>query len=197
MAGRFIYVISGDHGRQKIGVSDDPAQRIRDLQTGSPFRLSFEFLGLTNDTAYAIESEVHLLLAQHRQSGEWFTIPPEMAIAAVMATARRLGHSLKPVDPDNISAATRSARGNASSGVEISTETSWRIWAGCMLAFFATLALTGHFLTALIISIALAKTIEVAIRRIGPMMPAIKAAIAAHNLRRSQPSATRGLRISR
>jgi predicted GIY-YIG superfamily endonuclease len=32
----FVYVISGDHGRQKIGSSDNPRQRIKDLQTGSP-----------------------------------------------------------------------------------------------------------------------------------------------------------------
>lgn len=192
MAGRFIYVISGDHGRQKIGVTDDPQQRIRDLQTGSPFPLTFEFLGITNDTAYAIESEVHFLLARHRQSGEWFAIAPEMAIAAVMATARRLGHSIKPVDPDNLPAAAIKAR-----DVQISTETSWKLFGVCLLLFFALLALTDHFLTALIVSLSVAKLSEISIRHLVPHLPAIKAAIARHNLRRSQPSATRGLRISR
>lgn len=102
MAGIFVYVISGDHGRQKIGVSDDPLQRIRDLQTGSPFPLKFEFIGRTDGTGFDVEGEAHFMLHQHRQVGEWFVVPPEMAIAAVMAAARRLGHSLKPVDPDNL-----------------------------------------------------------------------------------------------
>jgi hypothetical protein len=98
----FVYVISGDHGRQKIGVSDDPKQRVRDLQTGSPFPLKLEFVGLTEGTGYDVEGEAHFMLHSHRQSGEWFTVPPEVAITAVMAAARRLGHSIKPVDPDNI-----------------------------------------------------------------------------------------------
>jgi hypothetical protein len=101
----FVYVISGDHGRQKIGVSNNPKARLRELQTGSPFPLAFEFVGLAEDgTAYAIEAEAHFLLNEHRQTGEWFTVPPEMAIAAVMGAARRIGRSLKPVDPNAVEA---------------------------------------------------------------------------------------------
>lgn len=195
MAGRFIYVISGDHGRQKIGVTDDPKQRIRDLQTGSPFPLAFEFLGLTNDRAYEIESEVHFLLAQHRSSGEWFAIAPEMAIAAVMATARRLGHSIKPVDPDNLPK-TAAIAGDA----EISTEASWKLWGVCFLMFLVVLALTDHFLTALIVSVAVAKLSEVSIRHLAPHVPTIKTALARHAARHSRSAAPSGkqiLRISR
>jgi Meiotically up-regulated gene 113 len=48
MAGTYVYVIGGDHGRQKIGVSDDPRRRIGELQTGSPFPLRFAFVGQTD-----------------------------------------------------------------------------------------------------------------------------------------------------
>lgn len=41
----YVYVISGEHGRQKIGVSDEPRRRLAELQTGSPFALKFEFVG--------------------------------------------------------------------------------------------------------------------------------------------------------
>ena len=102
MAGTFVYVISGDHGRHKIGVSDNPQQRLRELQTGSPFPLRLEFVGQTEGEAFAIEGDAHFMLHQHRQAGEWFMVPAEMAIAAVLAAARRLGHQLKPVDPAQI-----------------------------------------------------------------------------------------------
>lgn len=101
----FVYVISGDHGRQKIGSSDNPQQRIKDLQTGSPFPLKFEFIGETENLGGgAIEVEAHFMLAQHRAEGEWFVVPPDVAITAVMAAAHRLGYRCKPVDIDSIKA---------------------------------------------------------------------------------------------
>ncbi|MBR0693678.1 GIY-YIG nuclease family protein [Bradyrhizobium lablabi] len=105
MAKAFIYVISGDHGRQKIGITDNPAQRIKDLQTGSPFPLKFEFVGETIDNvAGPIEVEAHFMLNQYKSPGgdEWFTVPPDVAITAVMAAAHRLGYRVKPVDADAI-----------------------------------------------------------------------------------------------
>lgn len=101
----FVYVISGDHGRQKIGITDNPAQRIKDLQTGSPFPLKFEFVGETIDNmAGPIEVEAHFMLNQHKSPGgdEWFTVPPDVAVTAVMAAAHRLGYRIKPVDPDAV-----------------------------------------------------------------------------------------------
>lgn len=103
----FVYVISGDHGRQKIGSSDNPRQRIKDLQTGSPFPLKFEFIGETENLGGgAIEVEAHFMLAQHRAAGEWFVVPPDVAITAVMAAAHRLGYRCKPVDIDSVKGQT-------------------------------------------------------------------------------------------
>lgn len=143
MAGVFVYVISGNHGRQKIGVSDDPRQRIRDLQTGSPFPLKFEFIGLTDGTGYDIEGEAHFLLHAHRAEGEWFVVPPEVAITAVMASARRLNHTIRPVDADNLAALP-----GPTSGAE--RWIAWTGWSLCMIVGFAILIATDHFLTALI-----------------------------------------------
>lgn len=99
----FIYVISGDHGRQKIGITDDPSARIKSLRTGSPYALKFEFLGETeNNTAGPIEVEAHFMLNQHRAEGEWFVVPPDVAVTAVMAAAHRLGYRVKPVDADAV-----------------------------------------------------------------------------------------------
>lgn len=101
----FVYVISGDHGRQKVGVTDNPPQRLRDLQTASPYQLRFEFVGESEDRAAGpIEVEAHFVLNTHKAPGgdEWFMVPPDVAITAVMASAHRLGYRLKPVDPDQI-----------------------------------------------------------------------------------------------
>jgi hypothetical protein len=107
MSAAFVYVISGDHGRQKIGSSDNPQQRIKDLQTGSPYPLKFEFIGETeNQSAGGIEVEAHFMLNQHRAEGEWFVVPSDVAITAVMAAAHRLGYRCKPVDVDQVKGAT-------------------------------------------------------------------------------------------
>ena len=39
------------------------------------------------------------MLAAHRLTGEWFSCPPELAIAAVAGAASKLGLSLMPAQP--------------------------------------------------------------------------------------------------
>lgn len=101
----FVYVISGDHGRQKIGSSDNPARRIKELQTGSPFPLRFEFIGETdNRGGGAVEVNAQWMLREHKAidgGDEWFVVPPDVAITAVMAAASRLGYKLAPRDPES------------------------------------------------------------------------------------------------
>lgn len=97
----YVYVISGDHGRQKIGSSDNPQQRILDLQTGSPYKLRFEFVGETEDGGGgAVEVKAQFMLHEHKAPGgdEWFVVPPDVAITAVMAAAHQVGYRLTPVD---------------------------------------------------------------------------------------------------
>lgn len=134
----FVYVISGDHGRQKIGVTDNPPQRLAQLQTGSPFKLRYEFVGLTEGTGFDIEGEAHFLLSRHKSPGgdEWFTVPPEVAITAVMAAARQRGHSIRPVDPDNPPVINRPAFTNPA-------------WARWVTAIFAV-PCAGMFVWALV-----------------------------------------------
>jgi DNA-binding XRE family transcriptional regulator len=55
----------------KVGKAKDPEQRLRDLQTGIPYRLKLlkvypcEQVGI-------VEKRVHKTLAQQQHSGEWF-----------------------------------------------------------------------------------------------------------------------------
>jgi hypothetical protein len=90
MTGSFVYVIEGQAGHHKIGVSRDPIQRLAELQTGSPVPLRFAYIGVTPGTGYNIEGAAHDLLDAHRQEGEWFLVPASIAIGAVMeASASR------------------------------------------------------------------------------------------------------------
>lgn len=101
----FIYVISGEHGRQKIGASDNPKQRLKDLQTASPYPLKIEFIGEVQDGAAGqVEAETHFTLNAHKSPGgdEWFTVPSDVAITAIMAAAHRLGYRIRPVDEDKV-----------------------------------------------------------------------------------------------
>ena len=65
-----IYLIqAGDNGPVKIGVSDNPEQRLRDLQTAHS-----ETLVLLDkiDANHSNERNLHTRLAEHRIKGEWF-----------------------------------------------------------------------------------------------------------------------------
>jgi hypothetical protein len=67
--GSFVYVVKGDHGRVKIGVSTDPSSRLASLQTGSPFPLEFAFVGVSPGNGYDIEAAAHAMLGHMRVSG--------------------------------------------------------------------------------------------------------------------------------
>lgn len=101
----FIYVVTSDaHQISKVGITTSPIDRLASLQTGSPFKLEFAYVGATQGDGYDIESEVKTLLESKRTSGEWFDVPPEMLIAAIHGVAHRLGQTVAPADPNNTEA---------------------------------------------------------------------------------------------
>ena len=75
----FIYLI-GSYDRfgkckgLKIGVSDDPERRVRQLQTGSHDRLELvaHWMASSGSRAYSVEAEAHHKFRNHRMIGEWF-----------------------------------------------------------------------------------------------------------------------------
>lgn len=101
-SGGFVYVIRSDANVVKIGFSSNPINRIASLRTGSSYPLDFAFVGVTPGTGAEIEREAHRLLARHRLEGEWFDVTPEMATAAVMGAAAKIGHKLHPVAPNQV-----------------------------------------------------------------------------------------------
>lgn len=68
MTGR-VYFIQDGHGRLKIGYSNDPAERLRSLQTAHGAELTL--LGSIPGTI-ATERELHKRFADLRLTGEWF-----------------------------------------------------------------------------------------------------------------------------
>ena len=99
----FIYVIGGDHGRSKIGISSNPNARMAQLSTASAFPLSFAYIGAAqSNNATNIEHEAHAILDRYRVNGEWFSCPTEMAIAAVHGAAAKVGEKLCWVDPSRV-----------------------------------------------------------------------------------------------
>lgn len=78
----YIYVISAGADRQKIGVSNNPGGRLKQLQTGHSMRLSLEFARFT-DRAVEVEACAHGIATAFRLHGEWFDVSIEMAVDIV------------------------------------------------------------------------------------------------------------------
>ena len=97
MTGSFLYVIRGDHNMVKIGVSTNPNARLASLRTASAFPIDFSYIAVTPGTGFDIEAGAHKMLKGHRCSGEWFDVPPEMAVAALAGAAHKLGQPILPI----------------------------------------------------------------------------------------------------
>jgi hypothetical protein len=65
-----IYVIRNDRdGFLKIGFSDDPMKRLKQLQTATPYKME---LVAVFEGERDLEAAIHRHLRHHRLSGEWF-----------------------------------------------------------------------------------------------------------------------------
>lgn len=73
---RYIYIIHQENTDfYKIGYSQNPEQRLRELQTGSPFQLRLiEIYEVTSDNAPYFENKIHGWLSFNRLQGEWFSL---------------------------------------------------------------------------------------------------------------------------
>jgi hypothetical protein len=74
-----LYVAYHEHGYVKIGKSNDPFDRIKRLQTGSPYNIRL-YTTITVEGEWApVEHALHDAYADDRLRGEWFDIPePEL-----------------------------------------------------------------------------------------------------------------------
>ena len=80
----WVYAIaSQDRPLIKIGRTDrdDVEDRLRQLQTGQPDKLTIVWRWATDDSR-TLERSMHALLDEYHHRGEWFTCTPEQAARA-------------------------------------------------------------------------------------------------------------------
>jgi len=71
----YIYVIGSDNPPYKVGISRDPAKRLKSLQTGHPFPLQLHYSKATDICkTKLLETVIHRHLKFHKTSGEWFDV---------------------------------------------------------------------------------------------------------------------------
>jgi len=63
------YVLENEIGLVKVGVSQDPYNRAKDIEGASGFKTEVKFV-LEN---YDVEQDAHAILASYRKCGEWFS----------------------------------------------------------------------------------------------------------------------------
>lgn len=88
--GCYVYAIGPEHGEAiKVGIAADPRQRLKQLQTGNPQRLSIlrRWGPMDRAEAQRIEADMHFLLGDFRESGEWFSVCAQGASVAMWAVA--------------------------------------------------------------------------------------------------------------
>ena len=100
--GTCVYVISAANGLCKIGYSTDPELRLAALQTGSAYPLKLEYTLITDTDPRMIEYEAHRLLDKHRCAGEWFDVPPSIAIDNLKKAAASFGIKLAETTSDKL-----------------------------------------------------------------------------------------------
>lgn len=87
MVAGYLYVVSKDDGAGpcKVGITRDPAKRLKGLQTAAPYKLVFAELWDFEDPGYPrfAEDMAHAALKSFRMHGEWFQVEPSEAIARI------------------------------------------------------------------------------------------------------------------
>jgi hypothetical protein len=97
-----VYVIGGEVGPQKIGISNNLESRLINLQSGRPYKLRLvTCVRRPNGDARAVERVAHHLLREKRLDGEWFGVSIEEAVQAVTRAVEMVeaGHAPPPCRP--------------------------------------------------------------------------------------------------
>ena len=78
----YVYFITDNHGHIKIGKSNDTMARLKELQTGNPYKLT-PILSLwmeNEEMAFNLENALHKHLRNFQMEGEWFRAAPVMQL---------------------------------------------------------------------------------------------------------------------
>jgi hypothetical protein len=70
---RYVYAAVDTRGRVKIGISNDPSRRIKDLNIGNADKLEIVMTREAKNSGYSDETNLHLECSDFRIRSEWFT----------------------------------------------------------------------------------------------------------------------------
>lgn len=87
----FIYIISPSrhqNGPVKIGISDNPQKRLKQIQTGHPEKIEIKHLEeiSTRRKTLELEKNLHRDFSIYRSHGEWFNMTVDDAIVFLKFT---------------------------------------------------------------------------------------------------------------
>jgi len=77
----YVYAIGDEQNNVKVGISKNPKQRLRSIQTGHPYKLHILFteeFDCSRKHILRIERKLHFELSTQykKEKGEWFYISP-------------------------------------------------------------------------------------------------------------------------
>jgi len=83
----FVYVMESDGGFYKVGISNSPKTRKKELQTGNPCDIEIYdyYEVLPHFSSKDVESRIHKRLDAYRVGGEWFKMGFESATELLFA----------------------------------------------------------------------------------------------------------------
>lgn len=78
---QYVYLIRNEgSGNVKIGVGQNPEQRLKQLQTGADADLTLEYKSMVCSNAYEIEAYMHKEFEEYNVRNEWFDIDVQVLI---------------------------------------------------------------------------------------------------------------------
>lgn len=87
---KYVYVMQSASGLVKIGVSKNVSARLKSLQASSGLEIKLITTFGPLSKAIALERAAHVLLADKRELGEWFSVTADEAVKAVSSVEPEL-----------------------------------------------------------------------------------------------------------
>jgi hypothetical protein len=88
----YVYAVRNNYTNlTKIGLTTNPANRIRSLETGGGVELDIICVVETHIDPKLVETAIHEKLDLYRKLGEWFDVDEETALTAIKSIVKPVG----------------------------------------------------------------------------------------------------------
>lgn len=94
-----LYVIKHELGPVKIGISENPEQRLEEIQRFCPYRLELESVFKAKDP-HRHEAHLHSELSHRKVRGEWFDLPPRLERDLIQTGLVGTERPIQPLQPN-------------------------------------------------------------------------------------------------